>query len=66
MSSDEKEKMNRGKSWCFDNGVSEDKIQGSWDNALQSGNMIIKNHDKHGRKWWCLPEHLLQQLIERY
>ena len=59
------DKMSRAKAWCFDNGVSETEIQAAWEAALEAGVKVVKNLDDHGCKWWWLPPHLLQQLIER-
>ena len=62
----DKEKLQRAKAWCFDNGKTAEEMESAWNNALLAGNIVVGNLDRHGKKWWWLPEHLLSQLAERY
>lgn len=66
MSKDDEQKLHRAKAWCLDKGVSIEQMQAAWNNAVEANNHIVCNLNSHGYEWWWLPEHLLEQLLDRY
>ena len=63
---DKKEKENRAKAWCFDNGRTVEEMERAWEKGVEAGNPILKNLDRHRHTWLDLAPHLLPDLLKRY
>ena len=56
----------RAQSWCFENNITEAEVKMAWNTAAQERNNVIVQLQNQGSKWWSLPPHLLQELIDQY
>lgn len=53
------------KAHAFEKRYLEDDLEKAWD-SLKETNAIIKNLHRHGRRWYDLPPHLIDDLMKRY
>lgn len=60
------QKIDRAKSFCYDNGITMDEMDEVWGNAVKSGNPVISQLVRSGCTWHDLNKHLLQKIYNQF